>query len=316
MKMDMNKKSKLGLVDENQFSGSINYSFPLSKISWLKVGGPVDILFRPKNLDNLSRFLSLIPGEVNVMPIGACSNLLVRDGGLSGVAVKLGGSFSEIEIKNNQVKLGAGNLSSRVAVNLSELGYDLSFLRTIPGTIGGAIAMNAGCYGNYIGDYVRSVEGVDKSGKIIRLSKENLQFKYRCSRLPNGFIVTSAILKPKIEKKEVIEAKMREMVSKREETQPIKKATCGSTFKNPDGKSSLMLEDSIDFKAWSLIDRAGLRGKKMGKAMVSEKHPNFLINLGGATSEEMESLGEYVRKSVYEKFKVSLDWEVIRVGRK
>ena len=314
--MDMNKKSKLGLVDENQFLGSINYSFPLSKISWLKVGGPVDILFRPKNLDNLSRFLSLIPGEVNVMPIGACSNLLVRDGGLSGVAVKLGGSFSEIEIKNNQVKLGAGNLSSRVAVNLSELGYDLSFLRTIPGTIGGAIAMNAGCYGNYIGDYVRSVEGVDKSGKIIRLSKENLQFKYRCSRLPNGFIVTSAILKPKIEKKEVIEAKMREMVSKREETQPIKKATCGSTFKNPDGKSSLMLEDSIDFKAWSLIDRAGLRGKKMGKAMVSKKHPNFLINLGGATSEEMESLGEYVRKSVYEKFKVSLDWEVIRVGRK
>ena len=314
--MDMNKKSKLSFVDENQFSGSINYSFPLSKISWLKVGGPVDILFRPKNLDYLSRFLSLIPGEVDVMPIGACSNLLVRDGGLSGVAVKLGRSFSEIEIKNNEVKLGAGNLSSKVAVNLSELGYDLSFLRTIPGTIGGAIAMNAGCYGNYIGDYIRSVEGVDKSGKIIRLSKENLKFKYRYSRLPNGFIVTSAILKPKIEKKGAIEAKMKEMVSKRQETQPIKKATCGSTFKNPDGKSSLMLEDSIDFKAWSLIDRAGLRGKKMGNAMVSKKHPNFLINLGGATSEEMESLGEYVRKSVYEKFKVSLDWEVIRVGRK
>ena len=154
------------------------------------------------------------------------------------------------------------------------------------------------------------------SGEIIQLSKENLQFKYRCSRLPNDFIVTSAILKPKIEKKGAIEAKMKEMLSKREETQPIKKATCGSTFKNPDGKSSLMLEDSLDFKAWSLIDRAGLRGKKMGKAMVSKKHPNFLINLGGATSEEMESLGEYVRKSVYEKFKVSLDWEVIRVGRK
>ena len=316
MKMDMNKKSKLGFIDENQFSGSINYSFPLSKISWLKVGGPVDILFRPKNLDDLSRFLSLIPVDVNVMPIGACSNLLVRDGGLPGVAVKLGGSFSEIEIKNNEVKLGAGNFSSKVAVNLSELGYDLSFLRTIPGTIGGAIAMNAGCYGNYIGDYVRSIEGVNKSGKIIRLSEENLQFKYRCSRLPNDFIVTSAILKPKIEEKGVIEAKMKEMLSKREETQPIKKATCGSTLKNPDGKSSLILEDSIDFKAWSLIDRAGLRGKKMGKAMVSKKHPNFLINLGGATSEEMESLGEYVRKSVYEKFKVSLDWEVIRVGRK
>ncbi len=314
--MNMNKKSKLSFVDENQFLGSINYSFPLSKISWLKVGGPVDILFRPKNLDDLSRFLSLKPVEVNVMPIGACSNLLVRDGGLSGVAVKLGGSFSEIEIKNNEVKIGAGNLSSKVAVNLSEQGYDLSFLRTIPGTIGGAIAMNAGCYGNYIGDYVRSIEGVDRSGKIIRLSKENIQFAYRCSRLPNDFIVTSAILTPKIEEKGAIEAKMIEMLSKREETQPIKKATCGSTFKNPDGKSSLMLDDSIDFKAWSLIDRAGLRGKQIGKAMVSKKHPNFLINLGGATSKEMESLGEYVRKSVYEKFKVSLDWEVIRVGRK
>ena len=155
----MNTMIKAAIVDENQFSGSINYSFPLSKISWLKVGGPVDILFRPKNLDDLSRFLSLTPVEVNVMPIGACSNLLVRDGGLSGVAVKLGGSFSEIEINNNQVKLGAGNFSSKVAVNLSELGYDLSFLRTIPGTIGGAIAMNAGCYGNYIGDYVQSIEG-------------------------------------------------------------------------------------------------------------------------------------------------------------
>ncbi len=316
MKMEVNKKSKLDFVDENQVSGAINYSFPLSKISWMKVGGPVDILFRPKNLDDLSRFLSLIPVEVNVMPIGACSNLLVRDGGLSGVAVKLGGGFSEIEIKNNQVKLGAGNFSSKVAVDLSEIGYDLSFLRTIPGTIGGAIAMNAGCYGNYIGDYVQSIEGVDKSGKIIQLSKEYLQFKYRCSSLPKDFIVTSATLRPKIEKKGAIEKKMTEMLSKREETQPAKKATCGSTFKNPDGKSSLMREDSIDLKAWSLIDRAGLRGKQMGKAMVSKKHPNFLINLGGATSEEIESLGEYVRKAVYEKFKVFLDWEVIRVGRK
>ena len=146
--------SKLPFFDEKQFSGSINYSFPLSKISWLKVGGPVDILFRPRNLDELSKFLSLIPAGVNVLPIGACSNLLVRDGGIAGVAVKLGRNFSEIEVKDNHVKLGAGNFSSKVAISLSELGYDLSFLRTIPGTIGGALAMNAGCYGNYIGDYV------------------------------------------------------------------------------------------------------------------------------------------------------------------
>ena len=312
----MNKMSKLPFFDEKQFSGSINYSFPLSKISWLKVGGPVDILFRPRNLDELSKFLSLVPAEVHVMPIGACSNLLVRDGGLAGVAVKLGRNFSEIEVKDNQVKLGAGNLSSKVAISLSELGYDLSFLRTIPGTIGGALAMNAGCYGNYIGDYVQSIQGVDRSGKLFQVGRESLQFKYRSSSFPKNFIITSTIVKPKKEKQSFIEEKMTTMVSKREETQPTKTATCGSTFKNPDGKSSLLLEESIELKAWSIIDGAGLRGKKLGKAMVSNKHPNFLINLGGATAKEMESLGEYVRKAVYEKYKISLDWEVIRVGRK
>ncbi len=307
---------KLAFFDENRFSGSINYSFPLSKISWLKVGGPVDILFRPKSLNELSRFLSLMPVEVHVMPIGACSNLLVRDGGLSGVAVKLGRNFSEIEVKDNQVKLGAGNFSSKVAIKLSELGYDLSFLRTIPGTIGGALAMNAGCYGNYIGDYVQSIEGVDRSGKFIHLGKECFQFKYRSSSFPDNFIITSTIVRPKKENKSLIDEKMTKMLSKRKETQPTNTATCGSTFKNPDGKSSLLLEESIELKAWRVIDGAGLRGKKLGKAMVSNKHPNFLINLGGATAQEMESLGEYVRQSVYEKYKISLDWEVIRVGRK
>ena len=307
--------SKVNFFDKNDFLGSINYSFPLSKISWLKVGGPVDILFRPKNLDDLSSFLSHVPVDLQVMPIGACSNLLVRDGGLPGVAIKLGRNFSEIEVKNDEVKLGAGNLSSRVAINLSQKGYDLSFLRTIPGTIGGAIAMNAGCYGNYIGDYVQSIEGVSKSGKFIRLNQENLQFKYRSSRLPKNFIVTSVILRPIRTKTGTIEEKMIEMLSKREETQPIKKATCGSTFKNPDGKSSLMLEEEIELKAWRLIDKAGLRGKKIGRAMVSNKHPNFLINLGGATAHEIETLGESIRKSVYQQYKVKLDWEVIRVGR-
>ena len=311
----MNTMSEVDFFDENDFLGSIDYSFPLSKISWLKVGGPVDILFRPKNLDDLSKFLSCIPVELQVMPIGACSNLLVRDGGLHGVAIKLGRNFSEIEVKDNEVRLGAGNLSSKVAVSLSEKGYDLSFLRTIPGTIGGAIAMNAGCYGNYIGDYVQSVEGVNKSGKFIRMDRENLQFKYRSSRLPKNFIVTSAIIRPIRTKIGTIEGKMIEMLSKREETQPIKKATCGSTFKNPDGKSSLMLEEQIELKAWRLIDKAGLRGKKIGRAMVSNKHPNFLINLGGATAQEIETLGESVRETVYQQYKVKLDWEVIRVGR-
>ena len=308
--------SKADFIDMDQFLGSVNYSFPLSKISWLKVGGPVDILFRPRNLKDLSKFLSLLPSEISVIPIGACSNLLVRDGGLPGVAVKLGRNFSEIEIIENNVKLGAGNFSSKVAINLSKLDYDLSFLRTIPGTIGGAIAMNSGCYGSYIGDYVQSIEGVDLTGRLFSVSREKLQFKYRSSSLPKNFIITSAILRPLRGKTNDIKEKMANMLSKREETQPTKKSTCGSTFKNPDGKSSLLLEESIELKAWNLIDRAGLRGKQLGRAMVSNKHPNFLINLGGATAEEMESLGEYVRKSVYERYKIMLDWEVIRVGKK
>ena len=305
----------MAFFDENEFLESINYSFPLSKISWLKVGGPVDILFRPRNLDHLSRFLSCVPVEVQVMPIGACSNLLVRDGGLPGIAIKLGRNFSEVEEKDDEVKLGAGNFSSKVAVNLSERGFDLSFLRTIPGTIGGAIAMNAGCYGNYIGDYVQSIEGVDKAGKLLRISRENVQFQYRTSKLPKNFIVTSAIVRPERMKKATIEEKMTEMLSKREETQPIKEASCGSTFKNPDGKSSPIFEATTELKAWRLIDKTGLRGKKIGRAMVSTKHPNFLINLGGATARDIEALGEYVRKSVYQKYEIMLDWEVIRVGR-
>ena len=175
--------------------------------------------------------------------------------------------------------------------------------------------MNAGCYGNYIGDYVKSLEGVDKSGKFIRMNRENLQFQYRSSSLPKNFIVTSAIVRPIKTKAATIEEKMRMMLSKREETQPIKQATCGSTFKNPDGKSSLIFEEETELKAWKLIDKAGLRGKKIGRAMVSNKHPNFLINLGGATAYEIETLGESVRETVYQKYKVKLDWEVIRVGR-
>ena len=260
----MNRKSDIDFIDDNEFAGSISYCYPLSKISWLKVGGPADIFFRPRSLKDLSKFLSKVPEKVKVMPIGACSNLLVRDGGLTGIVVKLGRDFTEIKVLGNKVKLGAGNLGSKVAINLSELGFDLSFLRTIPGTIGGALAMNAGCYGKYIGDYVHSVEGIDKSGKFIELKNKDLQFQYRSSKLPQDYIVTSVIVQPCRDDTRVIKDKMREALVKREETQPTKKATCGSTFKNPDGKSSLMQKESVELKAWYLIDKAGLRGKMLG----------------------------------------------------
>ena len=251
-----------------------------------------------------------------ITTIGVCSNLLIRDGGINGVALKLGSAFSEVEINDDKVKVGAGNLGARVAINLAKFGFDMSFLRTIPGTIGGAIMMNAGCYGYSFGDFVIAVEGRNRDGKFIKLAKEDICFSYRKCLMPDEMIVTSVILKPIKLPKQLIEEKMEKAIAQRQKTQPVEVPSCGSTFKNPDGKSSLINEKRIKLKAWKLIDEAGLRGKTIGNAQVSKKHPNFLINLGGASASDIEALGEYVRKMVFEKHKIRLDWELIRVGNK
>ena len=304
------------MFSEKKFQGTISFSYSLSKLSWLRVGGPVDILFRPKNKDNLVSFLKKAPCYIPITTIGVCSNLLIRDGGINGVALKLGSGFAEIEISDDEVKVGAGNLGARVAIHLSKFGFDMSFLRTIPGTIGGAVLMNAGCYGYSFGDYVSAIEGITRDGKFIKLSKKDLDFSYRKCQMSDELIVTSVILKPVRLQRELIEEKMEKAVFQRQKTQPVKLPSCGSTFKNPDGKPSLMKETKIKLKAWKLIDEAGLRGKKIGNAQVSEKHPNFLINLGGATASDIEVLGEHVRKIVYEKHNITLDWELIRIGKK
>ena len=305
-----------GLFSEKDFLGEISFSYPLSKISWLKVGGPVDVLFRPKSIDSLISFLKKAPSYIPVTTIGVCSNLLIRDGGINGVALKLGSAFGEIEINDDEVKVGAGNLGARVAIHLAKFGFDMSFLRTIPGTIGGAVLMNAGCYGYSFGDYVSAIEGITRDGKFINLSKKDIDFSYRKCQMSDELIVTSVILKPVKLQSKLIEKKMEKAISQRQKTQPIEVPSCGSTFKNPDGKPSLMKENKIKLKAWKLIDEAGLRGKKIGKAQVSEKHPNFLINTGGATASDIEALGEHVRKIVFEKHKINLDWELIRLGNK
>ena len=304
------------IFSEKDFPGAISFSYPLSKLSWLKVGGPVDIFFRPKSIEDLISFLKKTPNHVPITTIGVCSNLLIRDGGINGVALKLGRAFSEIAISNDQVKVGAGNLGARVAIHLAKFGFDMSFLRTIPGTVGGALLMNAGCYGYSFGDYVSSIEGRTREGNFIELSNRDIEFSYRRCQLPDDFIVTSVILKPEKLQTELIEQKMEKAIFQRRKTQPMEVPSCGSTFKNPDGKPSLMNEKKVKSKAWSLIDEAGLRGKKIGKAQVSTKHPNFLINLGGASTSDIEELGEYVRKIVFEKHNILLDWELIRIGNK
>ena len=304
------------MFSEKKFQGTISFSYSLSKLSWLRVGGPVDILFRPKNKDNLVSFLKKAPCYIPITTIGVCSNLLIRDGGINGVALKLGSGFAEIEISDDEVKVGAGNLGARVAIHLSKFGFDMSFLRTIPGTIGGAVLMNAGCYGYSFGDYVSAIEGITRDGNFIKLSKKDVDFNYRKCQMPDELIVTSVILRPVKLQRELIEEKMEKAIFQRQKTQPVDVPSCGSTFKNPDGKPSLMKEKKIKLKAWKLIDEAGLRGKKVGNAQVSEKHPNFLINLGGATAADIETLGEHVRKIVFEKHNITLDWELIRLGNK
>lgn len=307
---DNNFVSKLPEVD-----GKIFYGKRLADISWMRVGGEAKVFFKPKNVDDLRYFLSKLSPDYEVFPLGVGSNLIVRDGGINGVVIKLGRNFSNIEIDDDFVVAGAGALDSRVAEKAAENGIDLSFLRTIPGTIGGAVKMNAGCYGTSISDVLVSTDVILRSGKIQTYHTKDLNFSYRTSILPEESIVVSAKLKGnKIPSQQII-SKMRNNQARRSETQPTKEKTCGSTFKNPfavlNGKDQ-MSTDQI--KAWHLIDKVGLKGFSIGGAEVSTLHSNFLINTGSATADDVESLGEYIQKKVFEETSVKLEWEVKRVG--
>lgn len=287
----------------------------LSDLTWLRVGGPADYLFQPVDAQDLSAFLADCPSNVSIMPVGVGSNLIVRDGGIRGVVVRLGRGFNGIDIKGEFVTCGAAALDAHVARKAADAGLDLTFLRTIPGSIGGALRMNAGCYGSYLADVFVSAKGVDRAGKQVELTPETLTFSYRNCDVAEGVIITEVTLKAPIGDAAALHAKMVEQLAKRDETQPTKDRTAGSTFRNPAGFSSTgRADDTHELKAWKAIDDAGCRGLTLGGAQMSMKHPNFLINMGDATATDLESLGELVRKKVYENSGLTLDWEVIRVG--
>ncbi len=289
----------------------------LADLTWLRVGGPAKALFQPADLEDLQDFLAALDPEVEVFPMGVGSNLIVRDGGLDAVVIRLGRGFNQIEIDGNTVRCGAAALDAHVARKAADAGLDLTFLRTIPGAIGGAVAMNAGCYGSYIADVFDHVQGVARGGAVITLRAEDLQFGYRHSTRPEGFVMTHAVLKAPSGDPEALHERMADQLAKRDETQPTKERTAGSTFRNPAGFSSTgRADDTHELKAWKVIDDAGMRGAKLGGAQMSEKHPNFLINTGGATAAELEDLGELVRKKVFQNSAIELQWEVLRIGRK
>ena len=288
---------------------------PLADLTWLRVGGPADWLFQPADEGDLADFLAGLDPAVPVFPIGVGSNLIVRDGGLRAVVIRLGRGFNAIEITGNIVTAGAAALDAHVARRAAEAGLDLSFLRTIPGAIGGAVRMNAGCYGSYVADHLVSATAITRGGRKVLLSKDDLTFRYRQSDLPEGWVITKAAFKAPLADPQTLLTRMDAQVAKRNASQPTKERSAGSTFRNPAGFSSTgQADDSHDLKAWTLIADAGMRGAKRGGAQMSEMHANFLINTGGATAADLEELGEEVRKRVFQKTGITLQWEIMRVG--
>ena len=295
--------------------GKLTDNQMLSDLTWLRVGGPAEYFFQPSDLEDLMYFLSNVPDNISLFPIGVGSNLLVRDGGIKGVVIRLGKGFNSVEVSNGLVVAGAAALDSFVARRAADNGYDLTFLRTIPGSIGGALKMNAGCYGKYISDYFVSAKAVNRSGEVVKLEKTDVLFSYRNTDLSADLVVVSVTFAPPSGEVEALYEKMRIQKEKRDSEQPTKEITAGSTFRNPCGfSSSGHINEDHEFKAWKVIEDAGLRGFQMGAAKMHEKHPNFLTNTGGATASELEEFGELVRKRVFKNSGIDLKWEIIRVG--
>jgi UDP-N-acetylmuramate dehydrogenase len=272
-------------------------------------------LVQPADLQDLSDFLGGLPPEVPVFPMGVGSNLIVRDGGVRGVVIRLGRGFNGIAVEGPLVRAGAAALDAHVARRAAEGGRDLTFLRTIPGTIGGAVRMNAGCYGSYVADVLREVTAVLRDGSVVTLPAADLHLSYRSSRVPEGAVIVEAVFNAPEGDPAELAARMEAQLSKRDATQPTKDRTAGSTFRNPAGFSSTgRADDTHEMKAWKLIDDAGMRGARRGGAIMNPMHANFLTNAGGATAADLESLGEDVRKAVYDHAGVTLEWEIMRVG--
>lgn len=284
--------------------GRIQTNAPLSATTWFRAGGAAEVLLRPSSASDLAAFLAALPHEVPVQVIGACSNLIVRDGGLPGVTIRLVRGFSTITEEADGIVAGAGALDVTVAEHAAAAGLTgLEFLCGIPGSIGGAIAMNAGAYGGEMAQVVEWVEIVTRPGEQRRLTAQHLAFAYRHASLPVGAVVTRVRLRATPGNPDLIATRMAEIKASREASQPVRARTGGSTFRNPDG-----------MKAWELIDIAGCRGLMMGGAQVSEKHCNFLINTGTATAADIEGLGEEVRRRVQAATGVTLEWEIKRIG--
>jgi UDP-N-acetylmuramate dehydrogenase len=295
----------MSVATTSRVRGRLTANAPLAPLVWFKAGGTAEWLFEPKDADDLSAFLAELGPNVPVMGLGLGSNLIVRDGGVPGVVVRLGKAFARVErADGTTLRCGGGASGILVSSTARDAGIaGLEFLRSIPGTVGGFVRMNGGAYGREVKDVLVEADVVLRSGERRTLALAALGYSYRHSELPEGAIVTGALFRGTLGEPAAIQTEMDRIGAEREAAQPLRSKTGGSTFKNPPGR-----------KAWQLVDEAGCRGLRIGDAQVSEKHTNFLLNLGNATSSQIEGLGEEVRRRVKEHSGVELEWEIQRVG--
>lgn len=297
----------MALIDRlSKIRGELRENANLGEISWFGTGGSADLLFVPADMDDLSTFFKLIPRDTPITIVGAMSNVLVRSGGIRGVVIRLGKWFKQIFLQSNVIEIGAACSCSELAIFAMdhELG-GLEFLAGIPGTIGGAIRMNAGCYGSDTFNSLIEFEALQGDGEVKWCNAHDVTYGYRKTNIPSDWIITRAWFKGASDVDYSISRRMREYMQKKQSTQPLDKHSCGSSFKNPDG-----------YKAWQLIEQAGCKGMRLGDAMVSTKHCNFIVNNGEATPEDIEDLGEKVIRMVAENSGVSLEWEIMRLGER
>jgi UDP-N-acetylmuramate dehydrogenase len=284
--------------------GRINYNAPLGHLTWFGVGGPAEAMFRSADRDDLVNFVTKCPKEIPITVIGVASNLIIRDGGIPGVVIRLGRDYADVRVNGNMVTAGAAALDMNVALTASRAGVaGLEFLSGIPGTIGGALRMNAGSYGREIKEVLVNAEVLFRDGTVKTLTPSEMGMSYRHNSLPDDVIFLGCTLQGEPGETAAIEARINDIKTRRAETQPIRSKTGGSTFANPEGH-----------KAWQLIDAAGCRGLRIGGAQMSEMHANFMLNTGGATAADLERLGEKVREKVYAQSQIMLRWEIKRIG--
>lgn len=309
--------NKITIDQLPQVRGRYTQDAPLGAKGWFRCGGTVDILFKPADQDDLQDFLKVCPSDIPVYIFGALSNTIIRDGGICGVVIRLNRKFANIDVEGETIKAGALALDANVVNVAADNGIgELEFLSGIPGSIGGALRMNAGCYGTEIKDVLVECEALDRSGNLHVLTPDQMGMTYRHIDVPEDYIFLNATLKGSPQDSKIVKQNIVKIKQSREDSQPIREKTGGSTFANPSAQELSQAGLPADMKVWQLTESVGGRGLKVGGAMMSEKHCNFMINTGDATAADLENLGEEIRARVLEKHGITLRWEVKRIGEK